>query len=271
MRYLSALLVAVVACQSASAQPTAKELVTTFRKTIGATVETSKSIPYLIKYRGDRYLYSVRDGKLLGESFSFDAKLYGFTDKRNMHRKEMEMKIGVVPFKIVEVINGNSGWIQINEGEQVAMSKAEVDGRDQREIHVEVFLGRESFDPKLWQFTEPKSSKVRGQDAWVFEAKSKQNPEPLTLYFAKSSSLLLRLTSKATDFAFLLPGEAKPKLESFTRDLYFRDWKKVGPRLLPGHLEAYHDGVLWQQMEPASVSLLDTVDTKLFAPLKKKK
>jgi hypothetical protein len=261
MRFLSAFLVAVLACQSARGQPTSQELITRFRKTIGAEAITG-SIPFLIQYRGQRYLYSLRDGRLTGESFEFDGKLYGYTDKHNKHRKEMEMKIGIVPFKIVEVIDGGSGWYQFNESEALAMSKGEIEGRGQREVHVETFLGRESFDPGLWQFSESKSTQVRGQDAWMFEARTK-SLQPLTLYFAKQSGLLLRLTSKTMDFAWL-PGE-KPKLESFTRDLYFRDWKKFGPRMLPGHLEAFHDGVLFWHMEPVNISLLETIDAKMFA------
>src|SRR6516164_8064799 len=102
MRFLTAFLVAALTCQFAGAQPTSKELVTKFRKAIGADV-TPGSIPFLIQYKGQRYLYSLRDGKLVGDSFDFEAKLYGITDKHNKHRKDMEMKIGVVPFKIVEV------------------------------------------------------------------------------------------------------------------------------------------------------------------------
>jgi hypothetical protein len=261
MRFLSVLFVAVLSCQIANGQPTSQELITKFRKAMGS--EAAKgSIPYLIHYRGERYLYSLRDGRLLGESFPFDGKLYGYTDKRHMHRKEWVMKIGIVPLKVVEVINGDAGWYQLNEGEAVAMSKGEIEGRAQRELHVEVFLGNDPFDPALWQFSEPKSTQVRGQDVWMFEAKTK-GPEPFTLYFAKQSGFLLRLKSKAMDFAWL-PSE-KPKLESFTRDLYFRDWKKFGARILPGHFEAFHDGILWQQMEAVGVSFLDTIDAKMFA------
>jgi len=95
----------------------------------------------------------------------------------------------------------------------------------------------------------------------MFEAKA-ESLNPLTLYFAKQSGLLIRLKTQASDFA-LLPGE-KAKLESFTRDLYLRDWKKSTGRMLPGHLEAYHDGVLWQQMELVSVTVLPTIDAKMF-------
>jgi hypothetical protein len=261
MRFLSVLGVAVLSCQIAHGQPTSKELIASFRKTIGGET-TSKSVPYLIQYRGERHLYSLRDGKLLGESYPFNAKLYGYTDKHNKHRKEIEMKIGIVPFKMVEVIDGHTGWYQMNEGDAVPMSKRELDGREQREIHVEVFLGRESFDPGRWQFSDPESTQVRGQDAWKFEARAKET-EPLTLYFAKDSGLLIRLTSKASDFAWL-PG-ANPKVESFTRDLYFGNWKKLGNRMFPGSLEAFHDGVLWQQMEPVSLSLTETINPQLFA------
>jgi hypothetical protein len=268
LRFLAALFVAVVACQSAHGQPTSQELITKFRKTIGADV-TPGSIPYLIRYRGERYMYSLRDGRLTGEVFEFDSKLYGYTKKHNQHRKETETKIGVVPLKIVEVINGDKGWYQMNEGEVIAMKKAELAGRDQRELHIEVFLGRESFDPGLWKFSPPKSTEMRGQDAWVFEAKKTDSQDPVTLCFAKQSGLLLRLTSQATDFAWL-PGE-KPKVESFKRDLYFSDWKQFTGRMLPGHIQAFNDGVLWQQMEPVSVTLLKTIDDEMFAMPQPKK
>jgi hypothetical protein len=267
MRFLSVLFVAVLSCQIANAQPASKELITKFRKVIGAEA-ASESIPFLIQYRGERYLYSLRDGRLVGESFEFQTKRYGYSDKHNQHRVETEMKIGVVPLKIVEVISGNSGWYQMNEGEAVTMSKGEIEGKQKREHHVEVFLGRERFDPKLWQFSDPKSTQVQGHDAWMFEAKTK-GMEPLALYFAKQSGLLLRLKSKTTDFAWL-PGET-PKLESFTRDLYFRDWKPGRSRMLPGYIQEFRDGVLWRQMEPVSVNLGEAIDPKLFAAPQPKK
>ena len=95
----------------------------------------------------------------------------------------------------------------------------------------------------------------------MFEAKAAEQ-NPLALYFSKKSGLLLRLKTKTMDFAWL-PGQ-KPELESFTRDLYMSDWKKFGPRMLPGHLEAFHDGVLWQQFEPVNVSFPEKIDPKLF-------
>lgn len=269
MRFLAVLLVAVVSCQSAFGQPTTKELITKFRTTVGATAATAKSLPYLIQYRGNQFLYSLRDGKLIGESLEFQAKLYGYTDKRHLLRKEMEMKIGIVPFKVIEAIDGDTGWYQLNEGEGVSMSKVAVDARKQRELHVEVFLGKEPFDDTRWQFSEPKETVVREHDSWVFEAKTK-GIHPLTLYFDKQTGLMLRLTGETTDFSWL-PGGGKPKLESFTRDLYFREWKKFGPRMLPGYLEIYQDGVLWQFFEPTSLALLPSADSKLFvAPQPKK-
>ncbi len=260
MRFLSALLVAALTCQIANGQPASKEIVAKFRKAIGADAPQGPNA-YLIQYRGEHYLYSLRDGRLLGESFSYDTKLYGYADS-NKRRREMETKIGVVPLKIVDAIDGDTGWYQLNEGETVVMSKTEVEGRGQRDLHVEVFLGIVSFDPAHWQFTEPESTQVRGQDAWMFEATTK-GMEPLTLYFAKQSGFLLRLKSKTRDLAWL-PGE-KAKVETFTRDLYLSDWKEFGKRMLPGHLQAYRDGILWQQMEPVNLSFPSTIDPKMFA------
>jgi hypothetical protein len=268
MHFLSVLLVVALSGQAAQGQPSAQELIAKFRKAIGGD-STTGSIPFLIQYRGQRFLYEMRDGKLSGESFDYEAKLYGITDKYAMRRKEMELRIGIVPVKMIEVINGEKGWYQINEGEAVAMSKAEIDGRNQREHHVEVFLGRENFDPKRWQLSEPKSTQVHGQDAWWVEARTK-GLEPLDLYFAKQSGLLLRLTTKTSDFSFFMPGE-KPKIETFTRDLYFRDWKTFGKRMLPGRLAVFHDGVLWEHLESVDVSFLPSLDPNLFAEPKSKK
>jgi hypothetical protein len=259
MRSLSLLLLLVLG-QVARSQPTAQELITTFRKTIGAEAMIA-SVPYLISYRGERHLYSLRDGKLHGESYDFTGKLLGYTDNPHKHRKEIEMKVGVVPIKMVEVIDGETGWYQLNDGAAVAMSQQLIQGRWQRELHAEVFLGRETFDPKHWKFSEPQSSVVRGQEAWKFEAKSSVQ-EPITLYFAKKSSLLLRLKSKATDFT-LLPGEAV-RLESYVRDIQFYNWKKFGPRMLPGQFQVFNDGVLTVRMEPVEVSFAGAHNPALF-------
>src|SRR5580765_2627522 len=135
MHFLSVLLAVTLSGQAEQGQPSGQDVIAKFRKTIGGD-STTGSIPFLIQYRGQRFLYAMSDGKLTGESFDFEAKLYGITDKYAMRRKEMEMRIGIVPVKMVEVINGDKGWYQINEGEAVAMNQAEIDGRNQREHHV---------------------------------------------------------------------------------------------------------------------------------------
>jgi len=262
MRFFTCLVAALLASSPALGQPKSADLIADFRHKIGADIGSAMSIPYMIDYRGERYSYTPSGGRITGEAFPFRAKLYGFTDKHHKHRKELEFKIGIVPLKIVEVIDGNTGFYQFNEGELVPMSKAELDGRDKRELHAEVFLGRESFAPKTWQFTDPRSTEVRGEGAWKIEGKASGH-EPMTLYFNKQTGLLSRLTTKTTDFVWN-PVE-KARLETFTRDLYLSDWKQFGKRMLPGRLEAYHDGVLWQQMEPLNVSMLDKADPKLFA------
>jgi len=261
MRLLSTLCAAALYCQAAHGQPSAPELIGGFRKTIGADRAVT-TVPYQISYQGERYAYSLEGGKLQADVYEFKSKLFGYTDK-HQHRKEVEMKIGIVPLRIVSVHSGNSGWYQINDGEVVLVSDEAVKGVAQREFHIEVFLGRESFDPKVWQFTEPTSTRVRGQDAWKLEARA-GSADPIGLTFSKESGLLVRMTAKATDFT-LLPGKST-KLESFVRDLHFANWKKYGNRMLPGQLQIYHDGVLSQQMESVGLSFLDTIDPKLFVP-----
>lgn len=262
MRFLSIpALVLLLTLPVAGGQPTGKDLIAKFRKAIGADAPTV-STPVVIKYRGHRYLYSVVGGKLQGEAFAFDGTLTGYTDIPQKLRVEMEMKIGIVPFKHVEAVDGKLGWYRDNDSEAVVMSKGLMEGKRQREIHVSVFLGREAFEPDRWQFSEPTSTRVGRQEAWEVVART-SGLEPITLSFAKQSGLLLRLKTKATDFT-LLPG-AEAKLDTFTRELNFHDWKKFGTRMLPGQLDAFHDGVLWAQMEPVSVSFPKTVDPKLFA------
>jgi hypothetical protein len=272
MRLLLISILALFSCGIASSQPaakdqpSAKELIAKFRKAIGA--DAIVPTPFVIKYRGQRYYYSVVDGKLQGEVFDFGGTLMGYTHIPQKLRKETEMKIGIVPFRHVETVDGKSGWYQDNDSEPVVMSKELLEGKRQRELHISIFLGRESFDPEHWQFSEPKSTRVRGQEAWEFTAKT-SGLEPITLFFAKKSGLLLHLKTQATDFS-LLAGSVT-KLESYTRDFYFSDWKKVGNHMLPGNFEAFHDGVLKIQMEPVRVSFPKTLDSKLFALPKTKK
>jgi len=270
MRLLSIAVLVVLSCAIADGggaknAPSAKELIAKFRKAIGA--DAVKSTPYVIKYRGQRYLYSLADGRLQGQAYAFDASLTSHTSAPQTRRAEMEMKIGIVPFKIVEVVDGDTGWYQINEGDPAAMPKSIVKGRRERDMHIDSFLGLEAFSPDRWQFTEPKGATVRGQEAWQFNG-TLEGLEPMTISFAKDTGLLLQITTKATDYEFL-PGAA-PKIESFTRDMHFYDWKKFTTRMLPGHFDVFQNGVLWKQMEPVEVLLPETLDAKVFVMPKAK-
>ena len=127
------------------------------------------------------------------------------------------------------------------------------------------FWDRRPSLPEHWKFSDPRRKCACGRDAecWELNATTKDLLDPITLWFSKQSGMLMRLKTKATDFA-LLPG-AEAKVDSFTRDLHFYDWKKVGGAMLPGHLDAFHDGVLWKKLEPVSVNFPKTIDAKLFA------
>jgi len=260
MRFLLIPVLMAFCCQDADAQTSAKDVLAKFRTAIGAD-GPKVSRGFVIKYRGERFLYSLEDGKLQAQAFNFDASIVGHTDSPQTYRKEMEMKIGIVPFKNVEVVDGKSGWYQINDSDPVVMSKRLLEGTRAREIHIEIFLGRETFDPGHWKFTEPKSTRKHGQDVWEFDATT-GGLEPITLSFDKQTGLLLHLRTK-TDDVELMPGR-EPKLEAFTRDFQFSDSKKVGTRMYPGHFDAYRNGVLWIRMEPVSVSYPSTVDPKTF-------
>lgn len=271
MRFLAIPVLVLLSCsiargQPASGPPTAKELIDKFRKDVGADANPAAT-PYVLKYRGEKFMYAVTAGKLQAESFDFESTLTGFTDNPQKMRFQLEMKIGVVPLRIIEVVDGDSGWYQINDSDAVAMSKAQVEGRKQREKQIDVFLGMESFDPDKWQFSTPKSVNMHGHEAWEVDAKTKGS-EPLTLTFAKQSGLLVSLKTKAVDFD-LLPG-GKPTIESFTREFTFYGWKKFGNRMVPGHCAAFRDNVLWRHMEPVSVAFPKTIDEKLFAMPKAK-
>jgi len=267
MRFLAIAVLVLLPCSSAHGQPSAKEVITKFRKVIGAD-GPALTAPVVIKYRGQQHLYSITGGKLEGQAIDYVTTLTILLDTpQQTHRSETEMKIGIVPLKYVEVADLESGWYQINLSDAVAMSKIQLDARRKRSIQVAIFLGMESFDPERWEFSEPKSTQVRGQEAWQVEAKT-GGVEPITLSFAKQTGLLLHLKTKANDFD-LLSGE-KAKIETFARDLHFHDWKKFGNRMLPGHVAAFHDGVLWKHLEPVSVSFPKTIDAKLFAMPKAK-
>lgn len=267
MRFLAIPFIAFFVCQTANGQPTAVELLTKSRNLLGADARVV-STPYVIKFRGERYLYSTVDGKLKGDAYEFETKVFGHTDYPQKNRTEMEMKIGKVPFRVIEVVDGDSGWYQLNDSDPVVMSKSVLQARKQRELHIDMFLGTWHFEPGQWQFSEPKSTRMQGRDAWEFEAKS-SGYAPITLWFAKESNLLLRMKAKATDVALL--GAPELRLETFTRDLQFSDWKKFGTRLLPGHLQIFNDGVLWKNVEPLGVTFPKEMDAKLFVMPEMKK
>ena len=267
MRYLSIFSIVALSCQFASGQqPSAKELIAKFRSSIGDEA-TSKSIAFSIEFTGENYLYSLTAGRLRADVYPLRGKLMGYTDQPDKHRKETEMKIGIVPVKLVEVVNKDTGWYQFNDGEAVMLSKEQIQGMRQREIHVEVFLGRESFGSAAWQFSQPQGSQVRGQDAWKIEGKA-NSVGPITLYFSKDTGLLLRLSANATDFS-LLPG-SEAKLETFVRDIYIDGWKKLGNRMLPQRLRVYHDNVLSMMLQAPELSFRKEWGADLFTAPKAK-
>src|SRR4051794_21065034 len=105
MRFLSIPVLILLVCPIAHGQPTAKDVVAKFRKALGVDGLAANE-PCLTKFSGQRFMYSLTDGVLHGEAFEYEKSLLSYTGPVRKHRLELEMKIGIVPLRLIEAMDG---------------------------------------------------------------------------------------------------------------------------------------------------------------------
>ncbi len=251
--------------QQISAQPPSREIIARYRKAIGAEKTKNAIRGMIFEGSGEVYTYSVRKGKLHGTAHTFTVK--DWLQGKDQYREDLEMKIGIVPLKLTGVMNKDKGWVQVNEGTPTLMDKRSLGwARDRDFLFVDVVLGLETF--AKWKLSKPKSTTVRGHDAWIIVATIKGD-NPLTLYFSEKSGFLIRMRKKAQDLD-LSPGSAG-KLWSFERDVYLDNWKEYNGFYYPRDEQVFRDGVLFMERQNNTIRLTPQIDNKLFEIPKTKK
>lgn len=243
---------------TANAQPSSQEIIAKYRKAIGGTANAQRLYPSIFKREGEYFLYSLKDGKIFGEHFPFEAKVW--LNKANYVRSDITMKIGIVNLTWTEVKQINKGWYQFNQDPPVAMDKDFFLAAEDREELWAIIEGEEAFD-KGWTFSEPKQEKVRGQNAWVIVA-NKKGINSITMYFDTQNYMLLRLSEQSSDYTRLLDN--RKVVTSFRRDVYLLSWKKYGNVMFPSDMEWFRDGVLHRTARTISIDFPSRIDDAIF-------
>jgi hypothetical protein len=163
----------------------------------------------------------------------------------------LEMTIQDKPAKVVEVVNGNKGWVKIQDTETMEMKKDQLD--EERE---QMYAGWVATLAPLARGKDFKLSplgdvKVDGKDAVGVKVEHKGHRD-VNLFFDKKSGLLVKSESVIKDM------EAGGK--EMTQDTLYRKYKAVEGLKQPTDILISRDGKRYVEAEFTDIRLQEHLD-----------
>src|SRR5260370_18135650 len=112
-------------------------------------------------------------------------------------RVAMEGKVNDQTFRMVRVVNGDKGWIKLNDGETKEMSKEQL-AEEREELYGKAVAALVPLKDKTYQLAALGESKVEGRDA-VGVRVSRKGHRDVSLFFDKGNGLLAKTRTPVKD------------------------------------------------------------------------
>ena len=131
----------------------------------------------------------------LGEGIPYDGEWFfqGGTQQSFM----VESKVNNMTFKFLRVVNGDKGWIKLNDGEAMNMSKDEL-AEEQELLFASTVTRLYALKDKSFELAVIGEAKV-GEKPAIGIRVSKKGHRDISLYFDRQSHLLLKSERPAKD------------------------------------------------------------------------
>jgi hypothetical protein len=220
-----------------------KALIEKAIKAHGGAEKLSKNKATTMKFKGK--IYAVADGlDYTGEiAVQMPAQV----------RSDIMFETGGMKFAVVNLVNGDKGWISLN-GKTDDMPKEAID-----EAKEELYAGGLDhlvmLKEKEFKLSPLGESKVGDKEAVGVKIAHKDHRD-VSLYFDKKSGLLLKRENQIKDFQ---EGGAEKMQESI-----YDDYKDIDGIQHPMKLLIKRDGKNYVDAEVSDVKVLDKLDDKTF-------
>jgi len=188
---------------------------------------------------------------IMGQDFPFTIDLY--QQMPDKVRTVLKLNINGMDVSIVQILNGDKGWAQI----QGMTMDADADALGQ--MKASVYAARLSMLTPLtgsgYTLTTLGESKVNGKAAVGVKVAS-AGQKDVSLYFDKDSGLLVKLTR---------PGVDPVGKKAVTQDEFYSDYKDFEGVKQPTKMVVHHDGNQFMVATLSQVSFVPMFEAKMFA------
>jgi hypothetical protein len=238
-----ALVLALPAAGRADDAADMKALIEKAIKAHGGADNLTKQKTAVVKIKGKFYG--------LGEGIDFSGEIsHQDPDKT---RNVTDVTVMGTDFKIVQVINGDKGWVDDPQGKR-EMTKEElseaVEAQHASGITRLVVLANKDFT-----LSPLGETKVGDKEAVGVLVKHKGRRD-VSLFFDKKSNQLLKSETRVVD---LMGGN-----NEVTQEVFYDDYKKSGDHLIPHKLTIKRDGKVYVESETTDFQAHDKLEDSLF-------
>jgi hypothetical protein len=168
-------------------------------------------------------------------------------------RAEISITVMGMDFKVVQVLNGNKGWVTLND-KTMEMSKEQLEEARQQ-MYVSAAAHLVALRDKGYKLSPLGEAKVEGKDAVGLRVEH-EGRRDVSLFFDKKTGLLLKTETRARD---PMMGD-----KEFTAETFYGDYKEVDGVQVAHKITVKRDGKPFVESENSDVKLAEKLDDSNF-------
>lgn len=222
----------------------ARAIVTKGLEAIGGADNVAKQKAVLMKGSGTFYG--------LGEGIPYTGEWYW--QGKDQMRFELQIKAGDKTLKLVQVVNGNMGWVKLNN-ETKAMPADEL-AEEQEGLYANWVTTLAPLKEPEFKLALVGEVKVEGKDA-VGVRVSKKGKRDINLFFDKQSGLLVKTEHVIKDVKGGGDKEA-------SQETIFQEYKEFGGVKHPTKVLLKRDGKPFVDATMSEIRPVESIDAALF-------
>jgi hypothetical protein len=168
-------------------------------------------------------------------------------------RFEMSLTVMGTGLKIKTVVQGDEGWVALNDTVMEMSKEQMAEAREQ--MHVAAVTRLVALRGKAYKLSPLGEAKVEGRDAVGVRAEH-EGRRDVSLFFDKKAGLLLKTETRGKG---PMAGDSE-----FTAETLYDDYKKVGGSPVAHKVTVKRDGKLFFASENSDVKLAEKLDDSTF-------
>jgi outer membrane lipoprotein-sorting protein len=168
-------------------------------------------------------------------------------------RFEMAVSVMGMDFKITQVVNGDKGWVALND-KVMEMTKEQM-AEAKEQMHVGAVTRLVALRDKAYKLSPLGDAKVEGKDAVGVRVEHKDRRD-VSLFFDKKTGLLLKTETRGKD---PMAGD-----KEFTAETLYDDYKKVDGLPVAHKVTVKRDGKPFLDSESSDVKVSEKLDDSTF-------